>query len=427
MNLIITLLPLLKVALAFGLMLLGIRLRLRLWLAILAGGLALGLLFGMPLADWPGAALRGVLQAQSLRLAGILGLILTLSECLEKTGQAKRLMDSLAGRLRNPRLRLAFFPVLLGLLPMPGGAVFSAPMVRGMSRDLPIAEQDRALVNYWFRHIWELAWPLYPGLILASSLAGLPIYRLAGTMFMAPALMAGLGWLFILRPGVLPLPPQPAAATAPGAPLGAILREALPLLTVIAGAVGFEALIAAMDWDLDFEVGIMLALGLALATCAAQNRKGFGAALRSLSFGHLGDMLLVVAAIFAFKETLESAGVVGELAQVAGGGAALMAATLLLPLLMGMISGINVAFVGSTFPLILALLGQLGMGAQTLPYVVLGMYAGFTGVMISPIHICFILTCQYFDTPLPAAWRRIAAPCLIFLGFGVLHFLLLRP
>mgnify|MGYP000857340921 CR=1 FL=1 len=423
MSLLLSSLPLIKVALAFAVMLLGIRLRVKLWLAILSGGLALGLLFGLPLWRWPGVAISGVFQAQSLRLAGIVGLIMVLSECMEKTGQAGRLLDSLAGRLRRPTLRLVFFPVLMGLLPMPGGAVFSAPMVRGASIGLPVEEKDRVLINYWFRHIWELAWPLFPGLILSASLAHLPVSQVVGVTGFSPLIMAFLGWWFILRPLPLATAPAPEPGTVP--PLRQALLHALPLATVIVGTLGCEALLAAFGLDIGFEMGVLAALALALGVCAAQNRDRFLPALRAISYRHVRDMLLVVAAIYAFKETLLEAGVVRELAAVTGGSAALLAATLFLPFVMGFVSGINVAYVGATFPLILAMVDQAGLAHQTLAYVALGMYSGFTGVMISPIHICLILTCQYFSTPMPVAWPRLVVPCLLYLGFSLVLFYLL--
>ena len=61
-----------------------------------------------------------------------------------------------------------------------------------------------------------------------------------------------------------------------------------------------------------------------------------------------------------------------------------------------------------------------------IPYLVLATFAGFTGVMISPIHICFVLTCNYFGTGIARAWRRIVAPCCCFLAVGVGYFFLLR-
>jgi len=138
-------------------------------------------------------------------------------------------------------------------------------------------------------------------------------------------------------------------------------------------------------------------------------------------------MILVVEAVFGFKEVLIQARVAEELARLAGGGAALFACALLLPLVMGFVAGITVAFVGSSFPLLLGLLAQAGLGHDaTLPYVVLGMFAGLTGSMISPIHVCFILTCQYFHVPLTRAWRSVALPCALFLAGGAAYFFILR-
>ena len=100
-------------------------------------------------------------------------------------------------------------------------------------------------------------------------------------------------------------------------------------------------------------------------------------------------------------------------------------AAVFLPFLVGFIAGINVAFVGSTFPLLLGLLPVLGLQHQLIPYVVLATFAGFTGVMASPIHICLVLTCQYFKTDVGGVWRRLILPCALLLGFGGLYFLLL--
>ena len=43
---------------------------------------------------------------------------------------------------------------------MPGGAIFSAPLVKGAAEGLDATPGQLSLVNYWFRHVWEVAWPL---------------------------------------------------------------------------------------------------------------------------------------------------------------------------------------------------------------------------------------------------------------------------
>ena len=139
-------------------------------------------------------------------------------------------------------------------------------------------------------------------------------------------------------------------------------------------------------------------------------------------------MIFVIVAIFIFKDIMQAAGVVDEMAAAAGGGAALFASAVFLPFFVGMVAGINVAFVGSTFPLLIGVLTMLGMQAQLIPYLILASFAGFTGVMVSPIHICFILTCEFFGCDLARTWRKLVVPCMLLLlsGVGVFYFWLTR-
>ena len=133
----------------------------------------MGFLFGLGPVPLVKAGVLALTQEKFHFLIAIVGLILILSDAMERSGQSKRLMNALSGFLRSPRLRLVFFPALIGLLPMPGGAVFSAPMVKTVSEDMRISNSQRAVVNYWFRHVWELVWPLYPGIILTLGLANI--------------------------------------------------------------------------------------------------------------------------------------------------------------------------------------------------------------------------------------------------------------
>lgn len=425
MDALTTLLPLLKILAAFTAMLVGIRLRLGLGTSILSGAVMTALFFGLPAGRWPQVAASALTNEKTLFLAAIVGMIMVLSNMMEKTGQSQRLMDSLAVRIRSPRLRLVFFPALIGLLPMPGGAVFSAPMVGTMARRMQLVGEDKVMLNYWFRHVWELAWPLYPGIILSASLADVPIYQLIAYTFPALPLMIGLGWFFVLRPGRLDVTETAApdtGATTPGNPL----LLGLPLLIAIAGAILLEGLIGLLAPQLAFEWGVLAALAAAIACTLAQNGFAVSAVRKVLTGKHLYAMLYVIVAIFLFKETMHAAGVVGALANMAGGGVALFASAVFLPFLVGVISGINVAFVGAAFPLMLGILAKLGMQDQVLPYLVLGQFFGFAGVMVSPIHICFILTCQFFEVELARAWRRLAVPCALFALAGTGYFLLIR-
>lgn len=416
--------PFLKVLAAFVIMLVGMRFKTGLHLAIVAGGLALALLFGLGPVEWARVGVLALTQEKFLFLTAIVGLILMLSDAQDRSGQSHRLMGALSGYLTSPRLRLMFFPALIGLLPMPGGAVFSAPMVKTVSEGMTITNSDRAVINYWFRHVWELAWPLYPGIILTVSLANIPITALITRSWPGVVVMLVTGWFFFLRPGVLGAKDLVMPVMGERNP-GTVLREGLPLLVAIGGAIGLETVISLTMPTVPFEWGVVAALAAAVACVMIQNRLGLGFLRAVLAKKSLWSMIMVIAAIFVFKDEMQAAGVVEAMARSAGGDAALVASAVFLPFLVGMVAGINVAFVGATFPLLLGLLDTLGLRDQMIPYLVLATFSGFTGVMASPLHICFILTCQYFGTDPAKTWPKVILPSTVLILSGVALFFVL--
>lgn len=417
-----SILPLLKIVAVFAAILLGIRSKAGIGLSILLGSLLLALLFRITILEWADMGLRGVFHEKVILLSIIILLILYLSDMLERTGQGQRLMRHVSSMLAWPRLRLIFFPALIGLLPMPGGAIFSAPMIKDMAAPFNVPPRQLVLLNYWFRHVWELCWPLYPGIILAAYIADISIFYLLAFTWPSLALTIGLGWLFFLRPGVLPLTSKPVTAGHPNS-LKSLLYEALPLLIAVFGALGLEAGLALLDLNISVEWGFVLALLAAMGCAAFQNRLGLTKLWPLFKNPHALHMLFLVAAIFVFKAILEQGGVVGELAGSVTTASALYWIALALPFIVGMISGLTVAFVGGTLPLILGLATQLSV--QPLGYIVLALFSGYIGVLASPLHICLILSCGFFHVSLESALKKLLAPCVLMLAFAMGYTLLL--
>ena len=425
MNTLINFLPFIKVGFAFLLMLIGIRNRLGLVLSILAGGYMMGLLFGLSLSDLCRVSGAALLDENFLQLIVIVAAILTLSGALEQSGQSKRLMDGISGYLTHPRLRLIFFPALIGLLPMPGGAVFSAPMVKTVSEKMEITNEKRALINYWFRHVWELVWPMYPGLILTVALAQIPIISFISVTWPGGVCMLVVGWFYYLRPSVLSIDEMVESELVAKQSVKVVCYEALPLLIAIVGSVSLEMMIVQCLPNTPMTYGVIVALLSAVACVLIQNKLGFSFLFKMLKKRSMWSMLAVIVAVFIFKDVMQQAGIVSAMAAV-GGSFALFSAAVILPFLVGMIAGINVAFVGATFPLLLGLLDVMNMQHLVLPYLVLASFSGFTGVLVSPLHICFLLTCKYFGANIATTWRQILFPsgCFFLTGYFIFKVLL---
>ncbi|MGL1930986.1 MAG: DUF401 family protein [Desulfotalea sp.] len=420
-----TFLPFLKLALVFILMLTGIRFKLGVSSSILAGAIFMGFIFNMApleILETAGSALQ---TEDFISLSLIVATILFLPNALQKSGQSKRLMVALSDYLAHPKIRLIFFPALIGLLPMPGGAVFSAPMVKDISEDMNMSAEHRALVNYWFRHVWELVWPMYPGIILTISLADLPISSFISKTWPGVIVMIGIGWLCYLRPSVLTLQKTEVENIKPKAKVAIILYEGLPLIIAIVGSIVFQAILSYFPHIFNMESGVLLALVLACLCVVIQNGLGIKFFLTVISHKSFWSIVTVVVSIFIFKDILQQAGIVKAMA-MAGENFALISAAVILPFLVGFVAGINVAFVGATFPLLLGIIQILGLQDQTIAYLVLASFSGFTGVMISPLHICFLLTCEFFGANIATTWKRLIIPNICLLSTGFILFWILK-
>lgn len=417
--------PLLSIGAVFVLMLAGIRLKLGLGLSILAGSLLLALFFDLSLFGWIAAIPDALINEEALILCLIIAVILAFSAVYTASGQSEAFMRAIRTQIRSRSLLLVFFPALIGLLPMPGGAIFSAPMVETAAQELQVSPKDQAFINYWFRHLWELAWPLYPGVILASALGGIPVTSIVALMWPGPLVSMFLGWLLILRPALRHAPDLaaiPAAQRKSKDWLGAI-----PLAAAICGSIVGEMCCAALFPGRPMEYGIIVAMLVATGISLVLARANWRAVVQAARRDNTMTLLGVVAAIFIFKEILSKGHVVDALALSLGGGGALIFMAVALPYLVGFVSGITIAFVGATFPLLFGLLHSLGQ-AQLIPaYLCLGLYSGFAGIMSSPMHICYLMTCNYFHQDPGKLLPRILVSGLLFIPFGLAFFVLQQP
>ncbi len=138
----------------------------------------LAFLYLLPLPSLGQAVWQALASPKSLEMTATLALTMVMEHILRTTGMLKRMVTSLSAALSDQRVVMAALPAMIGMLPSPGGAVFSAPMVGEAAEGSNVTAEQKALINYWYRHIWEYISPLYPGIILAAGLSGLSTQQL---------------------------------------------------------------------------------------------------------------------------------------------------------------------------------------------------------------------------------------------------------
>lgn len=136
-----------KVMVVFVFVLMAIRKKMSLGNAFMIGAGFIGLIFGMELKEMLQSLVSSILSPKTLSLAVVVSLILVLSNTMETVGQMKRLLMRFRGLISRPILNLAMFPALIGLLPMPGGAVFSAPMVKELGTAMQMTAEKMSFIN----------------------------------------------------------------------------------------------------------------------------------------------------------------------------------------------------------------------------------------------------------------------------------------
>ncbi|MGB9686860.1 MAG: DUF401 family protein [Rectinema subterraneum] len=95
----------------------------------------------------------------------------------------------------------------------------------------------------------------------------------------------------------------------------------------------------------------------------------------------------------------------------------------LLPFISGIVTGVGMGYVGLSLPIVLGLLAS-----SDIPFkagVVIAGAFGYSGMMLSPLHVCMVVTAQHFKTTLPATIRKFALPLGIFLMIAMAYSLLL--
>ena len=96
--------------------------------------------------------------------------------------------------------------------------------------------------------------------------------------------------------------------------------------------------------------------------------------------------------------------------------------TMLLPFIVGAVAGITIAFVGTTFPILISLIQTMGHGHLLLPFMMLALVSGFVGVLLSPLHLCLLLSNAYFKTALAPVYRLLWRPCTILILAAGIYF-----
>ncbi len=400
--------------------------------------LGAALVFGGILIDlWAGQGMASVLTdlGRALIRPELWLLILNITLILEfgyymAWEPNSRAILAASGRLggRHGRaLGLVLMPAAIGLVPMPGGALFSAPLVGESLREKEMPAAWKVSVNYWFRHIFEFWWPLYPVVIVSLSIFSLHTWQFFVLQIPFTLVSLVAGWFFILRSHVTFLADDSPAKPGKDTGLRPVL---LPLCIVVLcslilpGAVGRLVVTASPTVGKLGAMLVGLLLGLLYIRMAIRDTRDF--TLFAHLFSHkTGNVVLTLAGVMLFQTMLDASGLLPEAAADLHNSSVPVAFVIgFLPFLAGLVTGVAIGFAGPAFPLVVGLVGadpHLSEAAA----LVLAFAMGYAGMMLSPVHLCFLLTRRYFSSALFSTYVYLFPCCLAIAAWGVLMYVAL--
>ncbi len=369
-------------------------------IVLLLASLAVGLLFGYPLPQVGRNALLAAIAPLTLRLALTVVLIMLLSELLRETAGLEEMVEALQA-LVPARLVILALPALIGLLPMVGGAMFSAPMVKEVGDRLGIDPERKTFVNYWFRHVWEYIFPLYPSVILAAAMLGLTTLELAGATWPLTATAIGGGALIGLWNISRPVKNETRRT----------LKQNLRTLGASIWPIGLVVLLS-LALPVDESIRLITGIVITLALVMGVHRLPLARLWTVLTERIPWKTVAVIFAALIFRRILDNSGAVVAVSEALTRlNVPLAVVTFAVPFIAGLLTGLSSAAFTIGFPVVAPLLTANG-GAVAPEWAAWLMAGGFLGVMCSPMHLCLALTRVYFEAEWGPIYRQIVSAAL---------------
>ena len=392
-----------------------LRLKVKLGLSMVLSACLIALLLGIwpskagqaLTAEWHSKPLTQTTGYLFISLTALLLLVNVIGAAMEEIGLSKRLVPAMQDLFKSRRFALALIPLMMGMLPTPGGIMLSAPMVRDAGDKIGVERSRLAAINFFFRHQWEPIWPLFPVIPLVQSLLGVSAFRLFSyhIILTVAGILSGVAVLLMFG-----IPPKHPDHIQNKRRIGRNLLDFLHAFWPIAFTAGLY-----VAFDVPPAIGIFLAIiGLFMIHKVPRGRWGY-----IFKAAREPDMVLLVFGALFFKLNLQASGAIGSVVEFLTNAHVPPGLLLfLLPMLVSFSTGVTVPTVAITYPFLIAFIGtgsEARMGLECLAFSGL-----LFGLWLTPVHLCLSLSASFFQTSLLKIIIKLLLPTTAVAITGVL-------
>ncbi|MDH5375065.1 MAG: DUF401 family protein [Candidatus Bathyarchaeota archaeon] len=331
--------------------------------------------------------------------------IMLLSLLYKETKVIDDLSKSLSRIANNSKLVVSTLPAIIGLLPVAGGALMSAPLVEAETDKLGLKADKKTYVNVWFRHTIFPVYPINQVLILTAMLTGLTVTSIIIRQIPVVISMVIVGYLI----GLWKTPTadkKKNSKTSLGPELKRFIITFSPILATIIAVIGFNV-----------NVAISAFIGVAVLLIVAKpNLKVFAKPFRNWA---IYGITLAAYGAFLLRNVVEAIGI-SEIfgAFVANGSVDILLLLTVIPAVLGFFVGSPLGGVAISYSI---LAGVLSFTPKSAALLSISTYLGY---VISPTHLCLVLTADYFKCPLGKLYKYLIPSLAFSLATAILLYVL---
>ncbi|MEM2953839.1 MAG: DUF401 family protein [Candidatus Bathyarchaeia archaeon] len=324
--------------------------------------------------------------------------IMWLSQLYKETGVIKELSESLSRIIKNSKIILSVLPAVIGLLPVAGGALMSAPIVDSEAEKLKLKPEKKAYVNIWFRHIVLPLYPLSLFLIITVALTGTTLSSVILRQIPIVAVMIILGSVMGFWKVSNPKHEmENRTKNELHAEIKGFIKSFSPILATIVVAI----FVGLLNYNLSRRgVDVLIATFLGLIVLAIISKSSYKAIVNPLKNLVVYEVAYATYGAFLLRNMMNAAGI-SEIFKPLGVSGSIDTTLLLttIPTALGFLTGSpsgGVAISTSMFG------GILTFSSKTAALIYMGAYLGY---LIAPTHLCFTFTADYFKSPLGKVYK----------------------
>ncbi len=408
--------PTIAIVIAFAFLIILLYKRVNLGITLTATAIALAL-FALEWTRIPTVFYEASVEPGTISVVVATFGIMLLSQLYKETGIINKLSESISRIVNNPKIVLGVVPAIIGLLPVAGGALMSAPLVDAEAEKLKLKPQRKAYINLWFRHTIFPVYPLSTPIITTAMLTGVAIPLIILRQIPAVIVMIIVGYIV----GFWKIKKSPKkdgvdAENDINSNLKAFLVSFSPILTAIvfAIALGITGL-KLFSQGLDVVIAVFIGLFILIAI----SKMRFDTFVKPFKDWGIYGVTLAAYGAFLLRGVIISPEVSQIFSALVANGNSTNFTILLItfPAILGVLTGSPVSAVAISFPI---LCETSPIPANVAALVYMSAYLGYT---IAPTHLCFTFTAEYFKCSLGKMYKYVIPSFIVtFLAAVITYF-----